>query len=167
VPSALWYLENQFRLSNARDHEVREAKVLTFGEDLVLIKRVYGTFSVGMALKNFPMDEQDLSVCIEVLCRRNGPFPVTLVRGDEARGHQILVENFKDASIWQLSQAVSLELTSSTTGRGVTYPGFRVSAHVTRHPEFYLVSCFPNVQPVAQGKRIVGAQLRDAIRDVC
>tara|TARA_B110000046_G_C12696811_1_gene274891 strand:- start:40 stop:519 length:480 start_codon:yes stop_codon:yes gene_type:complete len=80
VPSALWYLENQFNFSNALDHEVREVKVIKGPRDLVMIKRVYGTFSSVMDLHDFPFDAQRVPISIEVLCAANGPFPIQLVK---------------------------------------------------------------------------------------
>ena len=48
--------QNQFVFANAMDIEVREAKVIKGPTDLVLIKRVYGTFSAPMDLHTFVRD---------------------------------------------------------------------------------------------------------------
>ena len=83
VPSAMWYLENQFIFANAIEREVRETKVRKEGLDLVLIRRIYGTFSEVLELKEFPVDVQALTVAVEVHCAKDGPFPVTLVKSAE------------------------------------------------------------------------------------
>lgn len=138
VPSAMWYLENQFTFANAIEREVRETKVRTEGKDLVLIRRLYGTFSEVLDLQAFPFDVQALSVAVEVHCAKDGPFPVTLVKSEELAAN-ILTENFKDSNMWQLSPTVSVDLGDSKLDFGAgsrAYPAFRASAQVSRYPEF-------------------------------
>ena len=141
VPSALWYIENQFHIANAIEQEVREVKVIQQGPDLVLIKRVYGLFFSVMDLHHFPVDSQDLTLNIECQCALGGPFPVKFVTHPKSTTANIFKANFMPTNMWVLGDKVDLVIEPSTLDLGAsskTYPAFKVRIHVLRRWAYYL-----------------------------
>ena len=140
VPSALWYIENQLHISNSLEQEVREVKVIQQGNDLVLIKRVFGLFYSVMDLHHFPVDSQDLTLNIECQCAVGGPFPVKFVTHPERTTANIFKANFMPTNMWVLGDKVDLVIEPSTLDLGAsskTYPAFKVRMHVLRKWAYY------------------------------
>ena len=134
VPSAMWYIENQFHLPGAVAEEVRECKVLKSGKDLVLIKRIYATFFCNMNMVDFPVDTQDLSVTVECQCAADGPFPVKIVKAKEVAA-SIHRAGFMPSAMWALHEKVAVRLTKSTLNVGENskvYPAFAMRVRVCR-----------------------------------
>ena len=140
VPSALWYIENQVHISNSLEQEVREVKVIKQGNDLVLIKRVYGLFYAMMDLHHFPVDSQALTLNIECQCALGGPFPVKFITHPERTTANIFKANFMPTNMWVLGDKVDLVIEPSTLDLGASskiYPAFKVRIHVCRKWGYY------------------------------
>jgi hypothetical protein len=135
--------DNQFHLANATEQDVREVKVITDGSDLVLIKRVFGTFYTPMDLHHFPVDAQDLRIDVECQCSANGPFPVRFELNESRGVAGIIEKNFTPINLWVLHPIASLVLTESTVDAGATtktYPAFTCSVRVCRRWSYYFVN---------------------------
>ena len=76
-PSAKWYL-NQLDYPNAKNIRILDSKVTTEGNDLKLIQRIEGLFNQRFDLRNFPFDQQYLSVTLSANCA----LEVSTVSGD-------------------------------------------------------------------------------------
>ena len=74
--------------------------------------RVDGTFSERFELHKFPIDQQDLTVSLEIKCALEGPAPARItVSADVSTG--IDVERFDMNNVWDLSHHVYLEAADS------------------------------------------------------
>lgn len=149
IPSAMWYLENQFNFANAVELDVKECKVLTAKEDLVLIKRVMGEFMVLMDLHQFPMDVQKLTMSIEIQCAANGPFPVTIAKNCSGNA-MVMEKNFMPIASWELLPGMEVEATETLLDMGPQnskiYPTFKFGPRIARKSGFYIINI---VSPIA------------------
>lgn len=78
-PSAKWYL-NQLDYPNARDIRTLDSKVTTEGNDLKLIQRIEGLFNQRFCLRDFPFDQQDLTVTLSANCALEVRSPAIMSR---------------------------------------------------------------------------------------
>ena len=135
VPSAMWYLENQFNWSNAIELDTKEIKVLTSKDDLVLIRRVMGEFQALMPLHQFPVDVQSLELSVEIQCAANGPFPVAALVSPSFSGTH-MERGFMPQLSWHSSPALHAKVVDTLLDMGPTnskvYPTFKVALVVAR-----------------------------------
>ena len=150
-PPLAWYWNHQVDFPNAVAHEVKECKIIPGPKvnnqpspDMVCIIRVDGTFSERLELHKFPIDQQDLTVSLEIKCAQEGPTPVRIIVPEGVKAG-IDKERFDMNNIWDLSENVVLKAEESGLKlnggvREKTYISLHASASVCRLTSFYFAN---------------------------
>lgn len=134
-PSAKWYL-NQLDYPNARDIRTLDSKVTTEGNDLKLIQRIEGLFNQRFCLRDFPFDQQDLTVTLSANCALEGPVPVQFHLGDEPAQLGVDTVNFALTDIYHLFPEVTAKTTTLGASSTRRFPAVQLRVNVQRKSEF-------------------------------
>lgn len=106
-PSCGWYMA-QADFRNALSLRCVDSKVLTRGNDLVLVMRYDGVFTEVYELDDFPCDHQALTITFNINCRISGPLPVELVVGKDCTLSMECIDLCPPARQWHINRYINV-----------------------------------------------------------
>ena len=136
-PSAGWLME-QADFRNALSVRTIDNKVMMRGDDVVLVMRYEGVFTEIYELTDFPVDQQGLTITLNINCRTTGPMPVELFVGDECTLSMECAVLCPPARQWTL--APELRVLAHRIGSGDRkFPALSFTARVYRMPRYFVL----------------------------
>ena len=135
-PSAAWYMNQMDWHHTVHPVESLDHKVLKSGNDLLLTKRIHGTFRAEFDLHQFPFDAQRLNFTLAFNCANEGKTPIVLTLDPDLDKDNI--QGFTEGSKWRLDPEMDIELTTVGSSPKRRFPAVSVGITVRRRPQFYL-----------------------------
>ena len=148
-PSAQWFLNLIEFKTTMSNPSTLMSTVVTAGNDLQINKKVAATFFDEFdGFHLFPFDMEKFTILFVVGCANEGATPVDITFANYLKPSVVDQANCAERNAWELSPALTVEVTSFPASQGRTFPAIAISATAFRRPFFFLVnialpsSCF-------------------------
>lgn len=137
-PSAAWYMA-QVDFNNTLSYTTLDAKIVTEGDDLVMLLRFEGNFAEEMELDNFPCDEQKLTMSLAFNVRTTGMVPLNVVVSPELK--TATPKRYVDGKKWALFPMLEVDCEETGLTADRMFPAVNMAMIVGRNPTYFLWNC--------------------------